>query len=441
MERYLEPLDLADTAGIVNWHERFTLWARTNPNITNENRTAFYLTMVGKDGYNLLKDLAFPQNVNTRTVADLQMLLQGHLQPTNFMATERARFHNLTRRAGETLRSFLLRLQQQAAKCNFGNQLDIQLRDRIVAGVNDPEVQKKLLREQQLTLQIAKRTLEEWDDVNNAIASASNVFYGQKQTRQGSSKKNVPQRKLDSKRGELNSSCRFDSRPQTDREATSATCDSCGGLHLRKTCRFRHVVCRSCNRQGHIAKVCRSEKVNYTVSKSPAATRDSDNSSVEDIKVFTLSATSKHLFHTLRFKNGQTHDFIVDTGSPISFMPLAEFHKLGFKDTQLCSTSATIKGVSGQSLPVVGQSTMFLHSDQSKQSALIDFVITKSGPSVLGLDGLRALEVKVVSANTAPPTKMSLSSTIRTLIHQCSHNTGGMTVNPIHLETTAVPCS
>ena len=104
MERYLEPLDLPDSTGIANWHERFNLWAQTNVNVTDDNRTAFYLTMVGKEGYNLLKDLAYPGNVDTQNVNELQR----HLQPTNFAATERARFHNLTRRVGEPLRSFLL---------------------------------------------------------------------------------------------------------------------------------------------------------------------------------------------------------------------------------------------------------------------------------------------------------------------------------------------
>ena len=195
MERYLEPLDLSDSTGVANWHERFNLWAQTNVNVTDDSRTAFYLTMVGKEGYSLLKDQAYPGNVNTQSVNELQTLLQRHLQPTNFAATERARFHNLTRRVGESLRSLLLRLQQQATKCVFGDQLDIQLRDRIVAGVNDLEVQKRLLHQQELTFQRAKQIIEDWDDVNNAIASVSEVFYGQKQQRKGQrfSGKTVPE--------------------------------------------------------------------------------------------------------------------------------------------------------------------------------------------------------------------------------------------------------
>ena len=98
-------------------------------------------------------------------MAQLQASLQGHLCPTNFATSERARFHTLIRRPGETMRSFLLRLQQQATKCAFGNDLQTQLRDRIVVGVSDAEVQKQLLQEAQLTFQSAKRILENWDDI------------------------------------------------------------------------------------------------------------------------------------------------------------------------------------------------------------------------------------------------------------------------------------
>ena len=287
------------------------------------------------------------------------------------------------RRVGESLRSFLLRLQQQAAKCVFGDQLDIQLRDRIVAGVNDLEVQKRLLREQELTFQRAKQIIEDWDDVNNAIASVSEVLYGQKQQRTGQrfSGKTVPRRKpIDSKQSNNTSTCKLHIPPQHKFEAGNKTCDSCGGLHPRKTCRFREAVCRACNRKGHIAKVCRSERsVNYTYSKGGLPIKPiDDNSSDKNARDFSLSADSNlHLFHTLRYKNGQTWEFIVDTGSPATFMSLTEFHKLGFNRKQLHATSATIRGVSGHPFPVVGQSTIVVHRDQSNHTSAIKFIITK----------------------------------------------------------------
>ncbi|KAG8132764.1 hypothetical protein E2320_010586 [Naja naja] len=37
-------------------------------------------------------------------------------------------------------------------------------------------------------------------------------------------------------------------------------CLSCGGNHLRTTCRFRAVVCLNCQRKGHLARICQSSR-------------------------------------------------------------------------------------------------------------------------------------------------------------------------------------
>ncbi|KAG8139193.1 hypothetical protein E2320_001964 [Naja naja] len=37
-------------------------------------------------------------------------------------------------------------------------------------------------------------------------------------------------------------------------------CLSCGGNHLRTTCRFRNAVCLNCQRKGHLARICQSPR-------------------------------------------------------------------------------------------------------------------------------------------------------------------------------------
>ena len=36
------------------------------------------------------------------------------------------------------------------------------------------------------------------------------------------------------------------------------SCASCGGNHVRSTCKFRNVKCHNCGKLGHIQKVCRA---------------------------------------------------------------------------------------------------------------------------------------------------------------------------------------
>uniref|UniRef100_A0A1X7VUA5 CCHC-type domain-containing protein n=1 Tax=Amphimedon queenslandica TaxID=400682 RepID=A0A1X7VUA5_AMPQE len=37
-------------------------------------------------------------------------------------------------------------------------------------------------------------------------------------------------------------------------------CYRCGGRHYATHCRFKDVDCRSCGKEAHLAKVCRSSK-------------------------------------------------------------------------------------------------------------------------------------------------------------------------------------
>ena len=123
LDSNIENLDISDADGVEDWHERFEQYCLTNPLVDSSNKTAHYLTKIGKPGYRLLKDLAFPDPVASKDVNDLQKLLLAHLQPTPFQMAERERFHSLVRKPGESLRSFVLKVQQQAAKCNFGSSL------------------------------------------------------------------------------------------------------------------------------------------------------------------------------------------------------------------------------------------------------------------------------------------------------------------------------
>ena len=242
----LEALDINDTTGVERWQERFQLYCLTNKEVTAHNKTAFYLTLAGKEAYNLLVHLADPDKVETQTVSELQQHLVRHLTPANFEATERAKFHNIVRQRKEKLRSFLLRIQQQAAKCNFGDQLWTAMRDRVIAGVNFPEVQRKLLADKGMTFEKAKLLLEESDGISSVLSPTSSaVLYNHNRQQE-----------------------RKPTRPTTNPQSSTAgprpnvgACYTCGENHLRANCRFRNAKCHNCQNVGHIKKACKQKVV------------------------------------------------------------------------------------------------------------------------------------------------------------------------------------
>ena len=432
----IEPLDITDINGIADWHTRFQQYLLTNEDITTKKiETPFYLSHVGKPAFKLLKNLAFPDDVTTLTVDALQKLLEDHLTPTNYEAAAREQFHNLTKKPDETYKSFTLRLTHQAAKCGFyGKELDTQMRDRLIAGVRDTELKRKLLKEKPPDFKQAKSIVQDWDAVNQALQEPSdaNVMTTRKtfqkpkgftsfQPVTGKPNWNKPRQRFQPNR----------------RTANSGKCDSCGGNHMRFTCKFKTAECHSCHKIGHIAKVCRSKptRQNQHVRTTEIDSKteiDPSDSDADELQILSVKS-DRHLYQKVTFDNGQTSDFVIDTGSPVNFMSKSELQRLQL-NAKLQRTSSTITGVSGHKLPVVGQIQTCVTVDDRTTS--IPILITKSGPNVLGLEGLRTLQIQLVLGNDIPA---PLSQPIRNLIFECSQSKGGINIEPVSLEHVGDP--
>lgn len=121
-----------------------------------------------------------------------------------------------------------------------------------------------------------------------------------------------------------------------------------------------------------------------------------DPTSVDIQSLILNSDASQHLTHQLHFKSSQTAAFIVDTESPISFLPLRQLCICPASTTALQTTQKTIRGVSGHTLPVNGEITLPITDSSNPAPKNITFIKSDRGPSVLGLDALRTLQVNVL---------------------------------------------
>ncbi|VDP90265.1 unnamed protein product [Echinostoma caproni] len=90
----LENLNMhASAREVEDYLERFEIWCITWKGLDGERKTAYFLTVIGKDAYSLLKNLALPDSLISLSYESLKTLLLKHLQPANFEAAERAKFH------------------------------------------------------------------------------------------------------------------------------------------------------------------------------------------------------------------------------------------------------------------------------------------------------------------------------------------------------------
>ena len=99
-------------------------------------------SIVGKAAY-----LTKPDKPSTKTFAELCTLLHNHYQPKTKEVAETFKFHRCMQLENETVNTYTTRLRGIADKCNFGRFLSRALRDQLVSGIRNRDIQRKLLEE------------------------------------------------------------------------------------------------------------------------------------------------------------------------------------------------------------------------------------------------------------------------------------------------------
>ncbi len=78
-------------------------------------------------------------------------LVDDPFQPNTFERVQIFKFHSRFRKLGETVATFVSELHSLAEFCSFGATLEDMLIDRIVRGINNVQIQRRLLAESKLT--------------------------------------------------------------------------------------------------------------------------------------------------------------------------------------------------------------------------------------------------------------------------------------------------
>ena len=201
---------------------------------TDDKKKAILLSTCGAETYQLIRSLVAPQKPTEKSLSDIIQLVRDHHTPPPSAIVQRFRFHSRTQKEGETVAEFIADLRKLSEHCKFADTLDDMLRDRLVCGIRDARIQRRLLAEPDLTFKKAF-------DLAQASETAEK---NSKQLHQQPSPQ--PVHAL--------------SRPRNPtRQHNTVSCYRCGGKHATKDCHCQDVVCHNCHKKGHLARVCRSK--------------------------------------------------------------------------------------------------------------------------------------------------------------------------------------
>jgi len=121
----------------------------------NGKKRAIFLSVCGSKIYKLMCDLLSPAKPGDKTFAQLAEIVKNHLQPKPSEIVQRYKFHSCFRTSDQSVSTYVAHLRHLSADCNFGDTLEPMLRDRLVCGVNNDRIQRRLLAERELTFEMA----------------------------------------------------------------------------------------------------------------------------------------------------------------------------------------------------------------------------------------------------------------------------------------------
>ena len=236
---------------------------------------------------------------STKTYAEIVTLLNYHLSPKPLVIAERFRFHKRDQKKKESIAVFLTDLRKLTEHCKFGRALNDALRDRLVCGIKNENIQKKLLSVSDLTLQKATENSSAME------TAAKDAIELQHQHRPDVVHK--VSKKKDSSRKTLKLEKRACFR--SDRKN-----------HTTEECFFKNENCRFCSMTGHIEHACL--KMKAQIKKKVQEKAENVKTVEEELLTVSINTVNRADVINITPKiEGKYLKMELDTGSAISVIP------------------------------------------------------------------------------------------------------------------------
>lgn len=377
-----------------------------------EKKRAILLSCVGAQTYTLMRNLLSPERPGSKSYEDLVSLLKNHFNPKPSEIVQRWKFNSRNRHFDESIVEYVAELRKLAQDCNFGDTLTVMLRDRLVCGVNDDSIQRRLLAEEELTFETALRKAQVIEAANKDMVD----LHRDKGNRMGTTVF-----KMDT--GEKNKS------------SVTGLCYRCGGSnHGPKDCRFANEKCYNCGKMGHVKRVCRmkaqemgvdkdrkfwkwgrgnqSKKANY-LQEEEEEEEDRD----EDVfTMYSIEAPQPHVppITQILLVNEYPVKFEIDTGCSVTVVSQREYGKMEAKKnlSELKTSTLSLKTYTGQSVPVLGTTKVKVkHKGLTKELTAV--VVAGSGPNLWGRSWLTELELSWEKVSKLKDTSELLQDILR----------------------------
>ena len=379
----IDPFDNA----VEDWHsyiERIEQYFAAN-DVSDEKRVPCLLSLIGSQTYGLLRSLTAPHKPSEKSYANIVEILSAHLSPKPLVIAERFRFHKRDQREGETISIFVADIRKLSRHCEFGEALDSSLRDRLVCGLRNESIQKRLLSERDLTF---TRAIDIAVAMETAAKDASEL---------------QNQRRMETEIHKLGFG------KTSSRMPINKNCHRCNGKHDPSECRFKEAICHNCSKRGHIRNACKSKPQSKKSTRTESGNKinaiesdDEYDSTVGAIDVFQHHQVGSNKRIWINVKINQTDlRMELDTGSGVSIISKQDYESK-FSHIPLRTTTLLFKTYTGERITPVGRLEIIVEY-QDQRYALDLYVVKCTGPPLFGRDWLKHIKLNWQEINQMTP--------------------------------------
>ena len=371
-----------------------------------KKRRAILLSSVGKKTYKLMCDLLAPEKPGEKSFEELCTLVKNHFDPKPSESVQRHKFNNRFRGSGEHVSDFVAALRNMAEHCNYGSSLENMLRDRLVSGINNARIQRRLLSEVDLTFKKAYEIALSMETAAQHMAELQSTQSHISTSHSPTSVNKVSFSKLQ--------------QPNNENEE----CFRCGKPHNAELCRFKTATCHYCKKKGHIIAKC-YKKARKEASEKPQVKGEQcltknkprvhvleceeDDSDQEIYPMFSVNHGPRKSPYMVDLElNGLKIQMELDTGASVSVIGEDIFNQLkniGGPSLNLRDSKLTLKTYTGECIPVLGELIV-----EVKYKEFCDFlpVVVLQGPepSLFGRNWLQHIRLwwqEIFQINVAFP--------------------------------------
>lgn len=385
--------------------------------VTDELQVSTLITLMGAECYELLVDLCTPVKPKEKTFKQIVDTLEKHLQPKPSILAERYKFRHRTQKDNESISEYIAVLKKMSKTCEFGSWLEESLRDQLVCGLRSETIRQRLFAESVLaytraySLAISMEAAEKdaalveghGRSTSDAPTTECQAITGERwRPRRGGAATAAGTRDVGRVGQTVGSRSSRGNRSQAPPTTTPTErggqarnfqpCRACGGSHASSTCKFSRYVCRVCNREGHLRRMCPNvTDQHYAGEGEGSDSEDSEEVICIDFNQLTLGQC-KPIMISVNIQN-KTVAMECDTGSAVSCISF-ELYKQWFSSLQMKKSKLALRYYTGEVVHPIGVvKPRVSYKDTTKELDL--YVMENAKNSLLGRQWIAELDVQL----------------------------------------------